>query len=99
MLISNRKTFALTLATLCSSLALAVSHTASAEEPAVAATPPMVKTAGAPDMSQADFAEALDDFREFMNDQNDCAFKPLSQASIRQIYKAYEKGLAARSGT
>ena len=55
MLISNRKTFALTLATLCSSLALAVSHAASAEEPAAAATPPMVKTAGAPDMSQGEF--------------------------------------------
>ena len=36
MLISNRKTFALTLATLCSALALAVSHAASAEEPAAA---------------------------------------------------------------
>ena len=55
MLISNRRTFALTLATVCSSLALAVSHAASADEPAAATNPPMVKTAGAPDMSQADF--------------------------------------------
>ena len=55
MLISNRKTFALTLTTLCSALALAVSHAASAEEPPAAATPPTVKTSGAPDMSQAEF--------------------------------------------
>ena len=53
MLISNRKTFALTVATLCSTLAFAVSHAARADEPA--ASPPLVKTAGAPDMSQAEF--------------------------------------------
>ncbi|MBA4363759.1 MAG: nitrite reductase, partial [Pseudomonas sp.] len=56
MLINNRKTFALTRAALCSSLALVVGHAASAEEPAaVVANLPMVKTAGAPDMSQAEF--------------------------------------------
>ncbi len=38
MLISNRKTFALTVATLCSTLAFAVSHAARADEPA--ASPP-----------------------------------------------------------
>ncbi len=57
MLISNRKkTFALTVATLCSALALAVTHAARANEPAAAAPSPlMVKSAGAPDMSQAEF--------------------------------------------
>ena len=56
MLISNRKTFALTVATLCSTLALAVTHAARADEPAAAAASPlMVKAAGAPDMSQAEF--------------------------------------------
>ncbi|AZE60525.1 Nitrite reductase precursor [Pseudomonas fluorescens] len=52
MLISNRKTFALAVATLY----LAMSQVAGADEPATAAaTPPMVKTAGAPDLSQDEF--------------------------------------------
>ena len=58
MLIRNRKTFALTFATLCSALALAVTHAARAEEPASKPAAPMVKTAGAPDMTQADFDAA-----------------------------------------
>ncbi|OOG11199.1 nitrite reductase [Pseudomonas sp. C9] len=56
MLISNRKTFALTVAALYSALAAAGTLATSAEAPAAtAANPSMVKTAGAPDMSQADF--------------------------------------------
>lgn len=50
-------------------------------------------------MSFADFTKNLDDFRERMNDANDCRFTMPSQATIRQMYKAYEKGLAERSGT
>ncbi|SEN25553.1 Cytochrome D1 heme domain-containing protein [Pseudomonas sp. ok272] len=56
MLISNRNTFVLTVATLCSALAPAMSQVASADESAtVAANPPMVKTAGAPDLRRAEF--------------------------------------------
>lgn len=58
MLISNRKTLALSVASLCSALALAL-PTAAAESKASGAAPPaMVTSAGAPDMSQADFDAA-----------------------------------------
>lgn len=50
-------------------------------------------------MNLADFVKTLDDFRQRMNDQNDCAFVTPSEASILQIYEAYEKGMVTRSRT
>lgn len=58
MLISNRKTFALSLASLCSALALALPSSVSAEQKSATAQAAMVTTGGAPDMTQADFDAA-----------------------------------------
>ncbi len=58
MLISNRKTFALSVASLCSALALALPANAAEPKGPGAAQPAMVTSAGAPDMSQADFDAA-----------------------------------------
>ncbi|AZC24546.1 Nitrite reductase [Pseudomonas sessilinigenes] len=58
MLISNRKTFALSVASLCSALALTLPANAAEPKGPGAAQPAMVTSAGAPDMSQADFDAA-----------------------------------------
>ncbi|ROL73966.1 nitrite reductase [Pseudomonas vranovensis] len=58
MLISNRKTFALSLASLCSALALALPTSVGAEQNSASAQAAMVTSPGAPDMTQADFDAA-----------------------------------------